>query len=217
MAAAARPVKAFLTGDRVWPTGWTRLHVYLLPDLRQDQGLAGLVRGCRAAMAPFGFLSPVPDPWLHVTVQPVMGIPAAEIGPGERDKLTARLTEALSDVPAFTLTAGSALASVSVVLADLDGDLPGEPLHTVHARTRTAISDVLGSEAVAYQAMPGHLTLAYGTGSGDSGRVQAALRQVRPGHAALTVREVHLVDVAQDTRAAGYRWTPVARIPLARP
>ncbi|WP_166384485.1 2'-5' RNA ligase family protein [Catellatospora methionotrophica] len=207
-------MKRFLTGDRVWPPGWTRLHVYLLPELEQNQDLARLVRDWRAAMAPFGFLAPVPDPWLHVTVQPVMGIPAAEISPGERAKLTALLTEALADVPAFTLTAGCALASVSVVLADLDGDLPGEPLHTVHARTRTAISDVLGSEAVAYQAMPGHMTIAYATGSGDSGRVQAALRQVRPAHAALTVREVHLLDVTQDTRAAVYRWTPVARIPL---
>jgi hypothetical protein len=208
-------VKPFLTGDRVWLPGWTRLHVYLLPDLAHDTGLARLVRGCRDVMAPYGFLATVHDPWLHVTVQPVMGVPAAEVGPAERAKLVDRLTGTLAGVPAFTLTVGSALASVSVVLADLDGDLPGEPLHTVHSRTRTAIGDVLGSEAVAYQAMPGHLTLAYATGGGDSGRVQAALRQVRPSHATLTVREVHLLDVAQDTRACGYRWTSLARIPLA--
>ncbi|MEV4415854.1 2'-5' RNA ligase family protein [Catellatospora sp. NPDC049609] len=208
-------MKPFLTGGRIWPAGWTRLHVYLLPDLDHDTDLARLVGGCRAAMAPFPFLAPVPDARLHVTVQPVMGIPAAEIGPGERAKLTARLSEALADVPAFTLIAGSPLASVTVVLADLDGDLPGEPLHTVHARSRGAIADVLGSEAVAYEAMPGHLTLAYATGTGDSGQVQAALRQrVRPSHATLTVREVHLLDVTQDRRTASYHWTSVARIPL---
>lgn len=209
-------MKPFLTGGRLWPPGWTRLHVYLLPDLARDRDLARLVHGCRAAMAPFPFLAPVPDPWLHVTVQPVMGVPAAEIGPAERAKLADRLTEALADVPAFTLTAGSPLASVTVVLADLDGDLPGQHLHTVHARCREAVAAVLGSEAVAYEAMPGHLTLAYATGTGDSGRVQAALRQqVRPSHATLTVGAVHLLDVTQDLRTASYHWTPVARIPLA--
>lgn len=207
-----------MTGGRIWPPGWTRLHAYLLPELRHDHGLAQLVAGCRTTVAAFDFLAPVPDAWLHVTVQPVMGVPAAEIGPGDRDKLVARLTDALADVPAFTLTAGSPQASITVVLADLDGDLPGQPLHTVHGRTRAAIEDVLGPSALAYDALPGHLTLAYATGAGDSGQVQAALRKrVRPGHAPLTVRAVHLVDVAQDVRGSAYRWTPIARVPLAHP
>lgn len=40
-------------------------------------------------------------------------------------------------------------------------------------------------------------------------------RRVRPSHAGMTVRRVHLLDVVQDADRSEYRWTSVAEVPLA--
>jgi len=208
-------MERFLTPARLWPAGVTRLHVYLLPDLTVDAGLAGLLSRCRAVLDTVPFVAAVPDPWLHATVQMITGRAAAQISTHERQRLVAALTAALADVPACSLTVGSVMASASGVVADMDGDLPGEPFHEIYLRCRQAIADALGPDAIAYETLPPHLTLGYGIAPGDSGTVQSALRrQVRPSHATMTVRQVHLLDVVQDADRSQYRWTPVARIPL---
>jgi hypothetical protein len=57
-----------------------------------------------------------------------------------------------------------------------------------------------------YDTIPSDLTIGYGTGPGDSGRLQSMLRRrVRPSHAAMTVRRVHLLDVVQDAAKSEYR------------
>jgi hypothetical protein len=150
-----------------------------------------------------------------LTVQMVTGRSAQEIGPAERQRLVDALAGVLADLPPFTLAVGSVLAGMSGVLADVDADLPGQPFHEVYIRVRAAIVEVCGPAAVAADTLPPHLSLGYGIGPGDSGRLQGLLRRrVRPSHAVMTVRQVHVVDVVQDADRSEYRWTPVARVPL---
>ncbi|MBV1852770.1 hypothetical protein [Catellatospora tritici] len=212
-------MKRFLTRKRTWPDGFSLLHVYLLPDLDHDLDLARLVDDCGQVLSAYDFIKPVPTPWLHATVAPVMGVPAATVDAATRAEFAARLRVALGGLPAFTLSAGSPLAGSTTVGLDLDGDLPGQPLHTVYTLTRKVIGELFGPGALAYDAMPGHVTLAYATGSGDSGEVQSTLRtRVRPSHAPMTVRQVHLVDVTQHRGdLVYYSWRVLDRIPLLAP
>ncbi|GHJ48121.1 hypothetical protein Cs7R123_54630 [Catellatospora sp. TT07R-123] len=212
-------MRRFLGRRRTWPDGFGLLHVYLVPDLDRDRDLARLVDDCGRIMSGYDFIPPMAPHWIHATVAPVMGVPSATVDAAVRAEFASRLRAALSGVPAFTLTAGSPLAGASTVALDLDGDLPGQPLHTVYTLTRKVIGELFGPGALEYEAMPGHLTLAYASGAGDSGDVQSALRtRVRPSHAPMTVGEVHVVDVVQHRDPVTYySWTVIDRIPLRAP
>ncbi|SDT74538.1 hypothetical protein SAMN04489716_7013 [Actinoplanes derwentensis] len=113
-------------------------------------------------------------------------------------------------MPAGTLTAGPALAATTAVMLDIDGDQPGQLWTTLTTSVRQAITDVLGSKAVANPPGPPHITLAYGIGDTDSGPIQGALRhRARPARAPLTIDAVYLVDVIQDPQQAVYHWSTV--------
>src|SRR5699024_3746646 len=114
------------------------------------------------------------------------------------DHLRASLRQALQGLSAFTLHMGSTLATRSAVLLDA-GD-PGHGFAALHARVDSAIIHSTG-QAATITTEP-HLTLAYGTDTAtvDSGRIGTSLRhQCRPPHAPLTIDEVLLVRVTQDT------------------
>lgn len=206
-------MEAFFTARNRWPAGWTRLHVYLCPDLSTDRALADLIARTQTVLTGIPWLALVPVDWLHLTVQQISQPQAAQITPAQRQQLLDALGAHLAPVAPFQLTVGSVLVGASGVVADVDGDQPGQPLHDLHARTRTAISSVLGPAAIDRNAMPPHLGLGYGLGPGSSGHLQSALRRaVRPPHATMTVDRVHLVDVTQGT--TGYTWTTVGQVPL---
>jgi len=210
-------VDAFLNPARLalWPSGHSRLHVYLLPDLTVDRELAALIGGCREVLGGFAdAVQIVGDPWLHTTVQ-MVARPAADITDDQRRQLIDRLRHHLSILAPFRLSCGSPLATLSSVLLDQDGDAPGGSFTVIHTHVRQAIRDVLGDDVLAYDTLPPHLTIGYGAGPADSGRIGSTLRkQVRPSHAAMTVAAVWLVDVTQHIDPVGYQWETVARIAL---
>jgi hypothetical protein len=208
-------VRRFLDPSRLWPAGVTMPHVYVLPDLASDVGLRKLVHAARRELAGFP-VAPVTDRWLHATVQRVEGKTAAEVSDAERAEFDNTLRERLTQVPAFTLTAGPALVTASGVMLDLDGDLPGEPWHRMATAVRDAIRSVFGAEAVSDVPGVPHLSLGYGTADTDSGPIQGRLRsRVRPARATLSVPAVYVCDVVQDPELSEYRWTVWERIPLA--
>lgn len=189
------------------------LHLYLLPDLDRDHELATLIAGCRDAFIQFAAIDrPIPDEWLHVTVQAIHLAGAEPVSPQTRHELVSALTAAFATAPAFTTQVGSVLGYSTGVVADLHDDAPLEDLID---RARTAIAAVCGDEAIAADTRPAHLTLAYAHGEQDTDPVARGLRRVRPSHAPMTVAAVHLVDVEQDPKGCVYRWTPVHTFPLA--
>jgi hypothetical protein len=211
-------VQRFITGPVLWSPGETRLHVYVLPDLDGDPDLADLIRRSRNVIAGYPAIAPVPDGWLHATVQMIAGVPAAGVHAIQRALLVNALKTRLADVPAFTVTAGPPIATRSGVLLDVDGDQAGGPWTVMATAVRAAIADVLGAPALARDPGPPHISLGYGVGDEDSGVVSGALRRrVRPGRAPLGVRAVWLVDVTQDAERSEYRWEPVSRIGLRAP
>ena len=198
----------FIAGDTLWPEGWTKLHLYVIPDLREITPLVDLYW---EVIDQFDFIAPVRDEWLHATVQMIDGRPAREVSPDQRAELEARLRDQFSQLPAFTVTAGGAVANRSSVVLDLTPDRDfAEIIH----RSRAVIREVLGEDAVKYSNSRPHVTLGYARGPGDSGVVQSKLRNATDQRPALTMADVRLVDVTQDPVLHEYRWDEIARVPL---
>lgn len=198
----------FIAGNVLWPESWTKLHVYFIPDLAEIKDLVDVYQ---RVIEDFAFLAPVPDEWLHATVQMIDQPAAQDISPQQRAELEAGLRQQISGLAPFTLTVGGAVAGRSGVVLDLTPD--AEFTEIIH-RARAVIRDVLGDASVRYSSSRPHITLGYARDHGDSGAVQSKLRHVTDQRATMTVAEVSLVDVIQDPARHEYRWRRLARFPF---
>ncbi|WP_345368284.1 2'-5' RNA ligase family protein, partial [Saccharopolyspora cebuensis] len=102
----------------------------------------------------------------------------------------------------------------SGVLLDVVDAGPDGALDALQQRVRTAITGVLGPNALGRAGWPPHVTLAYAIGERDSGLLQSPLRRVRPGRAPWTIRELWLCAVHQDAAQHRYHWPRAHQIPL---
>jgi hypothetical protein len=157
---------SFFSTDRLWPPEQHVLQLYVLPDLRRDRALAELVSRCRDVLAGFPATDrPIPDEWLHVTIQPVNHGIFEPLDIATRQRLVTELAAAFAPVPAFTTLVGSPLAYPIGVIADLYDDAPIDDLIE---RARRAITAVCGPEAIRFDTRPPHMTLAYAHGEQDT-------------------------------------------------
>lgn len=191
-----------------WPADWTKLHVYFTPKPAE---IKPLTDAYRELLAEADFLARQPEDWLHATVMVVDGVAARDVGERQRAELTERLRAAVAELPAFTVTCGPALAGRSSVALDL---VPDRDFAELTSRVRAAAAEVFGPEAVRYTSGRPHITLAYATGTGDSGILQGRLRNATDQRVTLTVDTVRLVDVLVDTELCQFRWTELAALPL---
>lgn len=212
-------MRPFPPPELMWAPGESYLHVYALPAADRSIALSELVSQTRAvAAATCGALVPVPDQWLHATVQ-MITVPAARIDRPCREALAAALAVHLADVPPMDLTVGPPLCGTGGVVLDAtavegaDGASDG-PWRALRDRTEDAIRQVIGSHGLTYDPGPPHMSVAYAARHADSGPVQSSLQRIRPGRARWRVGAVELLDVVQDARAHTYTWRPLTRIPL---
>lgn len=200
----------FKHGDGPWPPGVSVLHVYAVPDLSRDTGLATLVRESQEALRDFP-ISPVRPEWLHITLDQVTGSHGELVTPQQRADLAAALTGRLAAAEPLTVVAGSVLSYASGAICDL---APDDGIVDLHQRVRSVIRQVCGPQACKYEWGIQHLTVGYAYAEADSDQAQRLLRRVRPSHAPLHIDEVHLVDVRADHGAREITWEHLARIPL---
>jgi hypothetical protein len=120
-------MQKFIAGRAVWPDGWTKLHLYVLPRLDVEADLVSLIGRTRKVIADYPAIVPVADEWLHATVHMIDGVSGADVAGQQRADLTAALRRHLSGQPAFQVSAGPPMANRAGVILDMDGDLPGEP------------------------------------------------------------------------------------------
>ena len=199
----------YLKGAVLWPPGRTRLRVYYVPPA---EPVKPLIDAYSDALAPFGFIAPVARDWLHATIAAVQDRWTSEMTPRQLSAAQERLRQELGGLPAFTVQAGGALASRHGVTLDLTPD------HDFAELIRLAsgvFTEVFGPAAAGYDGGRPHVTLAYGTGQGDSGLVQGRLRNATDLRVPLKVAEVLLVEVSQDVVHHLVRWRELAQIPLA--
>lgn len=198
----------YLAPPNLWPDGWTKLRVYYLP--RSDE-ISELLDAYRPVLEQFDCIAPVPGQWLHETLAVLQDRPARAVSAEQRSALETALRERVGSLPAFSVTAGGALASRHGVMLDLT---PDRDFAELQRRARTAVASIFGAVAARYDGGRPHIPLAYGTGPGDSAVIQGQLRNATDLRATLTVDDVRLVDVTQDLDLQTVRWEELARIPL---
>lgn len=208
-SAPATGPKAPNSGQR-WPEGWTKLHVYLT-DLDQVKAVA---ESYREVIDRADGDRPVPLEWLHATVASVE-CDAATIDDSTREKLIGRLREKASEVKAFPLTIGPALAATGAIMLDT---FPDNRFRNLVNACVDAVNEVVEGDHGRPCGGPGHVSLSYRSADvvahSRRGAIQNKLRDVRPGRTEITVSGVDLVRVIQSEDASTYTWEHVARIPL---
>jgi len=201
-------VERYLVGDTLWPQGWTKLRVYFTPRPAEIQLLADAYR---PVLAQCDFVAPIRTEQLHEAVAVLQDRPASAVTAQEFTRLESLLRQRLADLPAFTVTAGGALAGRHGVMLDLT---PDAAFTELQRRARSAVVDVFGAEAAAYEGGRPHIALAYGRGPGDSGALQGRLRNATDLRARLTVDAVRIVEAVQDPPRDEIRWEERAFVPL---
>jgi hypothetical protein len=208
---------------RPWRSGARALHIYAVPDFSVDQELAHLVGACRSAIKEFPIL-PAEDQFLHLTLEVVAAGTSQTITTAQRTDLAATLLTTLADFDAFTVTLGSPLAGRAGCLLHAH---PDRDVDALHRAVRRAVQATAPSD-YNYPVPPVHMSVGYSYATGDTDRLQSALRRIRPGHATMTVDSVQLVDVlfrtispegypAGEGEAWDLSWDHVASIPLRNP
>jgi hypothetical protein len=190
-------VEPFFQSNRLWPPGHRQLQLLIIPDLELNPEFATFVTKCRKVMVNHAATTlPMPDEALHMTVQPIYYPPGrGHADAVVREQLVDALEYELSKVSPFVLLIGSPLVYHGGVVADAHYDVPFDAL--VY-RVRSVIIRVCGAEAITHSSRPAHMAFCYATGHSSSDDLQRDLRhQVRPSHAYLSVRDVHLVETRQ--------------------
>lgn len=201
-------MERYLAGGTLWPQGWSKLRVYFTPRLAE---IKPLVDACRPVLEGCDFVAPIRDEWLHETVAVVQDRPASSVTVEEFARFESVLRQRLGGLPAFTVTAGGALASRHGAMLDLT---PDAEFVELQRSARSAVADVFGDEAARYAGGRPHIALAYGSGPGDSGLLQGRLRNATDLRVRLTVDEVRIVEAVQDPRRDEIRWQERASVPL---
>ncbi len=202
--------------DRLWPPGHRELNLLVLPDLRRDHALATMLTQVRALLQQHPAVDrPVPDEWLHLTVQSINhGLACEPVGPTAQARLIGELTDLFTSLPSFSLLLGSVLAYNTGALTDVHYD---EPFNDLVNCVRTIIATVCGQDSIRHDSRPGHMAVAYAHGEQETDPLQRQLRKIRPSHAMLTVDSIVLAEVQQDPDQCVYRWNVLHRFPLASP
>ncbi|MFE4669512.1 2'-5' RNA ligase family protein [Streptomyces sp. NPDC056716] len=193
-----------------WRPGWSagrRFYTWHLTFEGQDD-VHRLAAEYRAALAPLGdSLTPIPDEWLHLTMQGIGFV--GEIEEADVRAITDRARTSLSQLPALDLEIGLAVLDPEAVLLPVR---PDGPVRAVRAAIREAIGDVLSEVPERADGFTPHLSVAYSAGDGPAAPVIRALdtADVTPARARITAAE--LIVINRDNYM--YEWESFAKVLL---
>jgi hypothetical protein len=193
-----------------WRPGWrvgTRFYAWhvTVADLPV---LADHVAAYQEPLRAFGFLDPIPRPWLHVTVQ---GLDHTSAVPDPvRNTVAEAVAEKLAAVPAPTLTfARPVLFTEAAVISPTDP----APLAAIRDAIRTAIETTYGApEGKPTSLFRPHVSAAYVNATADPRRVRAVLDEVDTPPVQVTLTHISLIEMHRDHRM--YEWTTITTAAL---
>jgi 2'-5' RNA ligase len=192
-----------------WRPGWKvgrRFYTWHLTFDRQAD-VHRMASACRAGLASTPGLTPIPDRWLHLTMQGI-----GFVGESEENDVLA-ITEAastrLAKVPAFDLQIGPAILDPEAVLLRVQ---PDGPVRAVRDAIRAAIGDVLPEVPEKAEGFTPHVSVAYSATDGAAAPIAAALAgvDVPPATARITSAELIVLHRAHQM----YEWESFAQVPL---
>jgi hypothetical protein len=198
------------------------IHAYVLPRPGVDDELLALAQACRPALLGFPIDPALPatagDPGtLHLTIEMVADVPAADISAGERQSLTDALHKALADVAPFETEVGPPIGNRAGAVLDV---WPEDRAVALQDRVRAAIRTTRGDAALQHDGGRLHVQLGYSYQAANSDSLNSRLRAITPRRARLRIDTVHLLNVrfaiAPDTGGWRLSWKPLAEISLGK-
>ncbi|MFE1841681.1 2'-5' RNA ligase family protein [Streptomyces sviceus] len=193
-----------------WRPGWRtgrRFYTWHLTFEGQDD-VHRLAAQYRSALAPLGdTLTPIPDEWLHLTMQGI-----GFVGETKEQDVSAIVDAAqtrLAAIPAFDVQIGPEVLDPEAVLLHVH---PDGPVRAVRDAIREAIGEVLGEVPEKAEGFTPHVSVAYSAGDGPVEPVAQALADLNltPAHGRISTAE--LIVIHRDNQM--YEWESFAKVPL---
>lgn len=161
----------------------------------------------RTALAGAEGLDPIPDQWLHLTMQGIGFID--EVDQADVDAVVDAARVRLAAVPAFDITLSAPILDPEAVLVPVQ---PGEPVRAVRDAIRAAIGDVLPEVPEKADGFHPHVSVAYSNNEGPAVSIEQALGATDVPPAAAHIESAELIVLHRDNRM--YEWEPYARADL---
>ncbi|MFD7134359.1 2'-5' RNA ligase family protein [Streptomyces sp. NPDC059894] len=193
-----------------WRPGWSvgrRFYTWHLTFEGQDD-VHRLAGQYRVGLAPLGpVLTPIPDQWLHLTMQGIGFVGEARTSDVQAVVEAAR--KRLASVPAFDLRVGPADLHPEAVLLRVH---PEEPVRAVRDAVRGAIGDVLDDVPEQADGFTPHVSVAYSAADGPAEPVARILDSLELPAAQARITNAELIVLHRDHQM--YEWESFATVPL---
>ncbi|WP_232108075.1 2'-5' RNA ligase family protein [Streptomyces gossypiisoli] len=193
-----------------WRPGWSvgrRFYTWHLTFEGQDD-VHRLAAEYRSALAPLGdILTPIPDQWLHLTMQGIGFVGEVKEAAVHAIAEAARLR--LASVPAFDLGIGPAVLDPEAVLLHVH---PDGPVRAVRDSIRAAIGEVLGNVPEKAEGFTPHVSVAYSASDDPADLIAQALAENDATPARARISSAELIVIHRDN--CMYEWETFAKVPL---
>ncbi|MDX2820456.1 2'-5' RNA ligase family protein [Streptomyces ipomoeae] len=193
-----------------WRPGWSvgrRFYTWHLTFEGQDD-VHRLAAEYRSALAPLGdILTPIPDRWLHLTMQGIGFV--GETKEQDVHTIVDAAHTRLAAIPAFDLQIGPELLDSEAVLLHVR---PDGPVRAVRNAIRDAIGDVLGQVPEKAEGFTPHVSVAYSAGDGPAEPIAQILADLNPTPAQAHISRAELIVIHRDNQM--YEWESFATVPL---
>jgi 2'-5' RNA ligase len=189
-----------------WQVG-TRFYAWHITQDDQPE-VRDLAQRYRDAVSTVDTLDPIPDEWLHMTLQGVGHV--EDINIAALDYVTLRVADRLSALAPITTSYRRAhVASEGVMLPPADP----EAFTEVRRAIRAGITDALGECPEPEDGFGAHVSVAYSNADADAAPIRAALDQAEPAApSTATYTQVSLIRMHRDHRM--YEWDVLRAVPL---
>ncbi|MGW2835937.1 2'-5' RNA ligase family protein [Streptomyces sp. NPDC001286] len=193
-----------------WRPGWSvgrRFYTWHLTFHGQDD-VHRLAAEYRSALAPLGdALTPIPDQWLHLTMQGIGFV--GEVKEHDVKAIVDAARTRMTAIPAFDLRIGPEALDPEAVLLHVH---PDEPVRAVRDAVRAAIGDVLGEVPEEAEGFTPHVSVAYSAADGPVVPIAQILDATDVMPAQARVSSVELIVIHRDNQM--YEWETFAAVPL---
>ncbi|MGW4138845.1 2'-5' RNA ligase family protein [Streptomyces mirabilis] len=193
-----------------WRPGWSvgrRFYTWHLTFEGQDD-VHRLATEYRSALAPLGdSLTPIPDRWLHLTMQGI-----GFVGEAKEQDVYAIVDAArtrLAAIPAFDLQIGPEVLDPEAVLLHVH---PDGPVRAVRNAIRGAIGNILGEVPEKAEGFTPHVSVAYSAGDGPTEPIVQILASLNLAPAQARISSAELIVIHRDNQM--YEWETFAKVPL---
>ncbi|MFC8520331.1 2'-5' RNA ligase family protein [Streptomyces sp. NPDC057257] len=193
-----------------WRPGWDvgrRFYTWHLTFEGQED-VHRLAAEYRSALAPLGdVLTPIPDRWLHLTMQGIGFVGEAKVQ--DVDAIVDAARTRLAAIDAFDLQIGPEVLDPEAVLLHVH---PDGPVRDVRNAIREAIGDVLDEVPEKAEGFTPHVSVAYSAGDGSAEPIAQILDGLDFSPAQARITSAELIVIHRDNQM--YEWEPFARVPL---